>query len=139
MPAFSLYNNNGSIFAVVSQGSGSRSAPLFADSSYDYDAIYNIYDKDVARTDLYNYDSVKNPLITKNIKVDNVSGLRLINDDKRKDNTDGRVISSIMSGRCHGITEKSPGLHLRWRDTGREPDAGFSCQQLFGTDNDQWH
>ncbi|UIP95346.1 PilC/PilY family type IV pilus protein [Acinetobacter johnsonii] len=90
MPAFSLYNNNGSIFAVVSQGSGNRSAPLFADSSYDYDAIYNIYDKDVARTDLYNYDSVKNPLITKNIKVDNVSGLRLINDDKRKDNTDGK-------------------------------------------------
>lgn len=90
MPAFSLYNNNGSIFAVVSQGSGNRSAPLFADSSYDYDAIYNIYDKDVARTDLYNYDSVKNPLITKNIKVDHVSGLRLINDDKRKDNTDGK-------------------------------------------------
>ena len=103
MPAFSLYNNNGSIFAVVSQGSGNRSAPLFADSSYDYDAIYNIYDKDVARTDLYNYDSVKNPLITKNIKVDNVSGLRLINDDKRKDNTDGKGnILYNAPARAHG-------------------------------------
>ena len=28
MPAFSLYSNNGSIFAVVSQGSGNRSTPL---------------------------------------------------------------------------------------------------------------
>ena len=95
MPAFSLYNNNGSIFAVVSQGSGNRSAPLFADSSYDYDAIYNIYDKDVARTDLYNYDSVKNPLITKNIKVDNVSlSLRLLDNEHRKDNTDYNASAS---------------------------------------------
>lgn len=87
MPAFSLYSNNGSIFAVVSQGSGNRSTPLFADSSYDYDAIYNIYDKDVARKDLYNYDPVKAPLITKDVMADNVSGLRLINDDMRKENT----------------------------------------------------
>lgn len=83
MPAFSLYSNNGSIFAVISQGSGNRSKPLFADSSYNYDAIYNIYDKDVARKDLYSATS----LTTKDLLADNSSGLRLITDDDRKDDT----------------------------------------------------
>ena len=58
MPGFSLYNQNGTTFAVISQGSGNRSIPLesytSSDTLYDYDAIYNIYDKDVARRDLFN-------------------------------------------------------------------------------------
>ncbi|AYO55807.1 PilC/PilY family type IV pilus protein [Acinetobacter wuhouensis] len=58
MPGFSLYNQNGTTFAVISQGSGNRSVPLdsytSSDTTYDYDAIYNIYDKDVARRDLFN-------------------------------------------------------------------------------------
>ncbi|WP_111859211.1 PilC/PilY family type IV pilus protein [Acinetobacter sp. CFCC 10889] len=57
MPGFSLYNQNGTTFAVISQGSGNRSTPLdsySSDTTYDYDAIYNIYDKDVARRDLFN-------------------------------------------------------------------------------------
>lgn len=58
MPGFSLYNQNGTTFAVISQGSGNRSAPLkdftSTEAGYDYDAIYNIYDKDVSRRDLFN-------------------------------------------------------------------------------------
>lgn len=81
MPAFSLYSDNGSIFAVVSQGSGNRSTPLFSDSTYNYDAMYNIYDKDVARKDLYSATSWN----TKDIKADNSLGLRLITDADRKD------------------------------------------------------
>ncbi|WP_411683947.1 pilus assembly protein PilY [Acinetobacter indicus] len=57
MPSFSLYNQNGDIFAVISIGSGNRSQPLrdytTTLAGYDYDAIYNIYDKDVARRDLF--------------------------------------------------------------------------------------
>ena len=56
MPAFSTYSLNGEIFAAVSLGSGNRSKPL-ADytvtlTNYNYDAIFNIYDKDVANSQL---------------------------------------------------------------------------------------
>lgn len=80
MPAFSLYSNNGTIFAVISQGSGNRSKPLFADSSYSYDAIYNIYDKDVARKDIYSADSW-------NSKDTSSSSLVKLTDTERKDDT----------------------------------------------------
>lgn len=83
MPAFSLYSDNGSIFAVVSQGSGNRSKPLFSDSTYNYDAMYNIYDKDVARKDLYSATSWN----TKDIKADNSLGLRLITNEDRKNDS----------------------------------------------------
>ena len=55
MPAFSTYSNSGTTFGVASIGSGNRSLPRFNSSSTSYknDAIYNIYDKDVARSDLY--------------------------------------------------------------------------------------
>ncbi|MFV5508547.1 pilus assembly protein PilY [Acinetobacter sp. 197] len=57
MPTFSLYNHSGTTFALISTGSGNRSKPLqdytASDNTYDYDAIYNIYDKDVARRDLF--------------------------------------------------------------------------------------
>lgn len=77
MPAFSLYNDNGNIIAAISQGSGNRSKPLFADSAYSFDAIYNIYDKDVARKDLFNATS----WTTKDVV------LSVITNDDRKDNT----------------------------------------------------
>lgn len=64
MPSFSLYNANGETFALISIGSGNRSQPLqdfsASDSAYDYDAIYNIYDKDVARRDLFNRTTALN-------------------------------------------------------------------------------
>lgn len=71
MPSFSLYSSSGETFALISIGSGNRSQPLqdfsAGDSSYDYDAIYNIYDKDVARRDLFNRAATA-PLKTENIK-----------------------------------------------------------------------
>lgn len=83
MPAFSLYSDSGNIIAVISQGSGNRSKPLLSDSTYNYDAIYNIYDKDVVSKDLYTIGSS----LTKDIKPDNSVGLRLITDADRKDDT----------------------------------------------------
>lgn len=83
MPAFSLYSSNGTIFAVISQGSGNRSKPLFADGTYDYDAIYNIYDQDVARKDLYSATSWS----TQNIKPDDSTGLLLLTDNERKNDS----------------------------------------------------
>lgn len=69
MPGFSLYNQNGETFAVISQGSGNRSAPLkdftSTEAGYDYDAIYNVYDKDVGRRDLFNRTTGLN---TENLK-----------------------------------------------------------------------
>ncbi len=59
MPSFSIYNHAGETFAVISVGSGNRSSPLkdytTGTSGYEHDAIYNVYDKDVARKDLYTY------------------------------------------------------------------------------------
>lgn len=58
MPAFSIYDYAGTTFAVVSIGSGNRSTPLkdytVGTTGYDYDAVYNIYDKDVVARNLYN-------------------------------------------------------------------------------------
>lgn len=57
MPAFSIYRYAGETFGVISIGSGNRSTPLLeytvGTAGYDYDAVYNIYDKDVAAKDLY--------------------------------------------------------------------------------------
>lgn len=81
MPAFSLYSNNGNIFAIISQGSGNRSKPLFADSSYGYDAIYNIYDKDVSRKNLFSAIS----WTTKDLKISEL--IKLNDDDRKNDST----------------------------------------------------
>ena len=57
MPGFSIYDYAGKTFAAISIGTGNRSQPLkdytVGTSGYDYDAVYNIYDKDVTRKDLY--------------------------------------------------------------------------------------
>lgn len=80
MPGFSLYNQNGTTFAVISQGSGNRSAPLTSytssNTSDEYDAIYNIYDKDVARRDLFNR---KTDLNTQNLKKTNLGEITDLN------------------------------------------------------------
>lgn len=66
MPAFSTYTLGGEIFAAVSFGSGNRSKPLaeytVTQTSYDYDAIFNIYDKDVANRQLLKTEGT-NPTI----------------------------------------------------------------------------
>lgn len=84
MPGFSLYNQNGDTFAVISQGSGNRSTPMkdfsSTEAGYDYDAIYNVYDKDVARPDLFNR--------TKGLNTENLKKVHLgeITDDNRFSN-----------------------------------------------------
>ncbi|WP_368570964.1 pilus assembly protein PilY [Acinetobacter haemolyticus] len=68
MPAFSTYRHAGNSFAVLSLGSGDRSSPLRehanSNTNYSYDAVYNIYDKDVTSPRLYYPDYVYR---TKNI------------------------------------------------------------------------
>lgn len=56
MPAFSVYKDNNKLFGVVSIGAGNRSSPIFntTNSSYKDDAIYNIFDKDVVKANLFN-------------------------------------------------------------------------------------
>lgn len=57
MPAFSIYDKAGTTFAVISIGSGNRSNPLIdytvGTMGQDYDAVYNIYDKDATARDLF--------------------------------------------------------------------------------------
>ncbi|WP_151961564.1 pilus assembly protein [Acinetobacter bereziniae] len=85
MPAFSTYKQAGQTFAVVSIGSGNRSAPLkeyTVGTGYDYDAVYNIYDKDVVADNLFksDYTYVTNTStltnlneITQNSRIDNTT------------------------------------------------------------------
>jgi type IV pilus assembly protein PilY1 len=68
MPAFSTYSLSGTIFAVLSVGSGNRSQPLAGYSTdstvYEHDGVYNIYDKDVAGSNLFNFTSRSKPSYT---------------------------------------------------------------------------
>ncbi|HRB83927.1 MAG TPA: pilus assembly protein PilY [Acinetobacter johnsonii] len=60
MPSFSTYSEGGTIFGVVSIGSGNRSQPLAeysTSTNYKHDGVFNLYDKDVARSDLFNLTS----------------------------------------------------------------------------------
>jgi len=88
-PSFSVYNYNGTKFAVISIGSGNRSQPLkdytVGSSGYDYDAIYNIYDKDVGRKDLYTTNTFNTENITTVPTVTN--NLKEITDATRNNNT----------------------------------------------------
>lgn len=82
MPSFSIYNEKGSTFAVISIGSGNRSQPLknytVDATGVEYDAIYNLYDKDVARKDLFTASSWN---------TKDVTSLGLLTEDNRYTNT----------------------------------------------------
>lgn len=82
MPSFSIYNEKGTTFAVISIGSGNRSQPLqsytVGTTGVSYDAVYNLYDKDVARKDLYTASS---------LNTQNITGLALLTEDNRYSNT----------------------------------------------------
>ena len=78
MPSFSTYSNHGEIFAVVAIGSGNRSQPLAEYSNthhYKNDGVYSVYDKDVARSRLFElnqnqqYSMVGSALKTRNITL----------------------------------------------------------------------
>lgn len=90
MPGFSLYNDSGTVFAIITQGSGNRSKPLFSNSTYDYDAVYNIYDKDVTRKDLYSAASWK----TQDVEPDSSTGLVLLTEDDRKNDSNLKAPAS---------------------------------------------
>ncbi|USE83528.1 PilC/PilY family type IV pilus protein [Acinetobacter tibetensis] len=83
MPGFSIYDYAGKAFAVISIGTGNRSLPLkdytVGTTGYDYDAVYNIYDKDVTRKDLYTTTTFTKTLV----KAD----LGEITQDNRNDDT----------------------------------------------------
>ena len=69
MPGFSTYSEGGTIFGVVSIGSGNRSQPLAeysTSTSYKHDGVFNLYDKDVARSDLFNLTSANAYSVTSN-------------------------------------------------------------------------
>ena len=85
MPAFSIYDYAGNTFAVISIGSGNRSVPLqeytFGTAGYNYDAIYNIYDRDVTDRKLYQAGyTFSTPTLTR-------SNLGEITQANRNDNT----------------------------------------------------
>lgn len=90
MPAFSIYDYAGTTFAVVSIGSGNRSMPLkdytVGTTGYDYDAVYNVYDKDVAARDLYNsgYSYTTTTVTTADLDNGNLGEVKASN---RNDNT----------------------------------------------------
>ncbi|MEK5762010.1 pilus assembly protein [Acinetobacter junii] len=90
MPAFSIYDYAGNTFAVISIGSGNRSRPLqeyaTGASGRDYDAVYNIYDKDVAARDLYKsgYSYVTTTVTTADLGNGNLGA---VTSDNRNDNT----------------------------------------------------
>lgn len=101
-PSFSTYSKNGVIFAVVAIGSGNRSKPMAEytvnTTNYKDDAIYNVYDKDVARKDLfkmsvgatpaYIYDYALSNLNTENVVLNTTTtpsqnSLMLLTDTNR--------------------------------------------------------
>ncbi|MCU4640166.1 PilC/PilY family type IV pilus protein [Acinetobacter courvalinii] len=90
MPAFSIYDYAGTTFAVVSIGSGNRSTPLkdytVGTTGYDYDAVYNVYDKDVAARNLYNsgYSYATTTVTTADLDNGNLGEVKASN---RNDNT----------------------------------------------------
>lgn len=88
MPAFSIYKDkdSGNLFAAISIGSGNLSRPLlqYNEGERDYDALYTIYDKDVARADLFNSSIILN---TQNVALTGTSILSEITNNNRFANT----------------------------------------------------
>jgi type IV pilus assembly protein PilY1 len=83
-PAFSTYKDSasGKIFAVISIGTGNRSLPLktypTGTAGRDYDALYNIYDKDVTRADLYGLATTS--LSTQDLALSGSNSLTVLNE-----------------------------------------------------------
>ncbi len=109
MPGFSTYSEGGTIFGVVSIGSGNRSQPLAEYStgtSYKHDGVFNLYDKDVARSDLFNltsanaYSVTSNDLHTKGVNLlaeGSSVGTTSINQLVALDNTNRFAITSYRA------------------------------------------
>jgi type IV pilus assembly protein PilY1 len=115
MPGFSIYDYAGKTFAAISVGTGNRSQPLkdytVGTSGYDYDAVYNIYDKDVTRKDLYSATTFTKTLT----KAD----LGEITQDNRNDDT---TLVAPYSGN---------GWYYRFRSSGSS--AKLQSAKVFAT------
>lgn len=111
MPGFSLYNNKVSKkFAVLSIGSGNRSTPLVSydvatGNGYDYDAIFNIYDKDVADNQLYSANYVYK---TKNFTKANLG--EITNSNRFNISTPVAPYESNYAGWYYKFSECSQGI-----------------------------
>lgn len=120
MPAFSLYSDEGVAFALISIGSGNRSKPLqdYTVGTADYEAVYNIYDKDVAGKNLMSATAYT----TKDIKKPQ---LQLITDAERKDDTN--IKAPYVS---------SKGWYYEYKNcSGSAPCSNYKAQseKVFGT------
>lgn len=62
MPSFSVHEGADGIFGVVALSSGNRSSPMANATNSANDAVYVIYDNDVARTDLYDTITLRTPI-----------------------------------------------------------------------------
>ncbi|WP_240921588.1 PilC/PilY family type IV pilus protein [Acinetobacter sp. SA01] len=61
MPSFSVHEGVDGIFGAVALSSGNRSSPLASETNSANDAVYVIYDNDVARNDLYSDITLRTP------------------------------------------------------------------------------
>lgn len=92
MPSFSVHSGEDGLFGVVALSSGNRSSPLAGTSTIDgintttvtaNDAVYVIYDNDVARRDLYSI--AENQLLTLNITLTTATFANLLDGIPQKD------------------------------------------------------
>lgn len=92
-PTFTIHNSNNTIFGAVSIGSGNLTYPMSAKDNAT-DAVYVVYDKDVARRNLMVLkDSISlTELYTKDVKTSASSGMRLIK------NVDGNSFVPLSNG-----------------------------------------
>lgn len=120
MPAFSLYSDQGTVFALISIGSGNRSKPLqdYTSGTADYDAVYNIYDKDVAKKNLMSLSTYSTKDIIKN-------ELAIITDTDTKDDTTLKAPYAT-----------SKGWYYEYKNcSGSAPCSNYKAQseKVFGT------
>ncbi|OTG70173.1 pilus assembly protein PilY [Acinetobacter sp. ANC 4218] len=92
-PTFTIHNSNNTTFGAVSIGSGNLSYPMSAKDNAT-DAVYVVYDKDVARRNLMVLkDSISSTeLYTKDVKTSASGGTRLIK------NVDGNSFVPLSNG-----------------------------------------
>lgn len=120
MPAFSLYSDQGAVFALISIGSGNRSKPLqdYTTGTADYEAVYNIYDKDVANKNLMSLSTYSTKDIIK-------GDLAVITDTDRKDDTTLKAPYAT-----------SKGWYYEYKNcSGTAPCSNYKAQseKVFGT------
>ncbi|MEG1725189.1 MAG: PilC/PilY family type IV pilus protein [Anaerovoracaceae bacterium] len=92
-PTFTIHNSTSGMFAAITIGSGNLSFPMSAKTNSN-DAVYVVYDKDVARRNLsvLKDSSSSTELYTKDVKVGGTLGKNLLK------NADGNTIIPIANG-----------------------------------------